>query len=122
MLDFAWIVQICSHVTMCKHQRAEHQNDIMYPTVLCWGNIFIRLKNHLKSWRTNWITWNFMVPHARTAIKQHVPYDLLDCWSPPGTVSYLNCMHSLLWDLFSSFYKLLKSFLFTQAWAESTSE
>src|SRR6218665_428509 len=62
---------------------------------------------------------DFVVPHARTAIKQHRTFSIVgpSLWNslPPE-------IRSLPWDLSSSFYKLLKTFIFARAWAGSTSE
>src|SRR6218665_1526565 len=62
---------------------------------------------------------DFVVPRARTAIKQHRAFSSVgpSLWNslPPE-------IRSLPRDLSSSFYKLLKTFIFARAWAESASE
>src|SRR6218665_1921918 len=62
---------------------------------------------------------DFVVPHARTAIKQHKAFSIVgpSVWNslPPE-------IRSLPPDLSSSFYKLLKTFIFARAWAGSASE
>ena len=49
--------------------------------------------------------FDFVVPHARTAIKQHEAFSIvgLSVWN-----SLRSEIRSLPWDLSSSFYKLLK--------------
>ena len=62
---------------------------------------------------------DFVVPHARTAIKQHRAFSIV---SPFAWNSVPSELRSLPQDLSSSFYKLLKTFIFTRAWAGRTSE
>jgi len=50
-----------------------------------------------------------VVPHARTAIKQHRAFSIV---GPSVWNSLPSEIHSLPRDLFSSFYKLLKTFIF----------
>src|SRR6218665_4006034 len=58
---------------------------------------------------------HFVVRHARTAIKQHRVFSIV---SP----SAWNGLRSLPRDLSSSFYKLLKTFIFARFWAGIASE
>src|SRR6218665_1034651 len=62
---------------------------------------------------------DFVVTHARTAIKQHRAFSIVgpSLWNslPPEICS-------LPRDLSSLFYKLLKTFIFARAWAGSASE
>ena len=60
---------------------------------------------------------DFVVPHARTAINQHGTFSIL---GPSAWNSLTSELHSLPQILSSSFYKLLKTFIF--AWAGSASE
>src|SRR6218665_4045849 len=62
---------------------------------------------------------DFVVPHARTAIKQHRAFSIV---GPSVWNSLPSEIRSLPRDLSSSFYKLLKTFIFVQAWAGSASE
>ena len=59
---------------------------------------------------------DFLVPHAHTAIKQHSAFSIV---GPSAWNSLPSELHSLQSDLSSSFYKLLKTFIFTRAWAGS---
>src|SRR6218665_2541386 len=62
---------------------------------------------------------DFVVPHARTTIKQHRAFSIVgpSAWnSLPSEIRYLPR------DLSSSFYKLLKTFIFAKTWARSASE
>src|SRR6218665_2556710 len=58
---------------------------------------------------------DFVVPHARTAIKQHRAFSIVGIVIPSE-------IRSLPRDLSSSFYKLLKTFIFARASAGSASE
>src|SRR6218665_2963947 len=60
---------------------------------------------------------NFVVPHARTAIKQHRVFSIV---GPSVWNSLPSEIRSLPRDLSSSFYKLLKTFIFT--WVGIASE
>src|SRR6218665_800038 len=62
---------------------------------------------------------DFVVPHARTAIKQHRAFSIV---GPSVWNSLPSEIRSLPRDLSSSFYKLLKTFIFARAWAGSASE
>jgi len=62
---------------------------------------------------------DFVVLHACTAIKQHRVFSIAGPSAWNGLPSELR---SLPRDLSSSFYKLLKTFIFTWAWAGSASE
>jgi len=62
---------------------------------------------------------DFVVPHAHTAFKQHRAFSIVGPSAWNGLSSEL-C--SLRWDLSSSFYNLLKVFIFARAWAGSASE
>src|SRR6218665_3257768 len=62
---------------------------------------------------------DFVVPHARTAIKQHKAFSFV---GPSFWNSLPSEIRSLPRDLSSSFYKLLKTFIFARAWAGSASE
>src|SRR6218665_3361123 len=62
---------------------------------------------------------DFVVPHARTAIKQHKVFSIV---GPSVWNSLPSEIRSLPRDLSSSFYKLLKTFIFARAWAGSASE
>src|SRR6218665_1333868 len=60
---------------------------------------------------------DFAVPHARTAIKHHRAFSIVGtsaCNSLPSEVRRLPR------DLSSFFYKLLNTFIFALAWAESS--
>src|SRR6218665_1554599 len=54
---------------------------------------------------------DFVIPHARKAIKQHRSFS---AWN-----SLPSELRSLPRDLFSSFFKLLKTFIFPWAWRTS---
>src|SRR6218665_99182 len=56
---------------------------------------------------------DFVVPHARTAIKQHRAFSIV---GPSVWNSLPSEIRSLPQDLSSSFYKLLKTFIFARAW------
>ena len=62
---------------------------------------------------------DFVVPHARTAIKQHRAFSIV---GPSVWNSLPSEIRSLPRDLSSSFYKLLKTFIFARDWAGSASE
>src|SRR6218665_2343960 len=62
---------------------------------------------------------DFVVPHARTAIKQHRAFSIV---GPSVWNSLPSEIRSLPRDLSSSFYKLLKTFIFARVWAGSASE
>src|SRR6218665_617952 len=62
---------------------------------------------------------DFVVPHARTAIKQHRAFSIV---GPSVWNSLPSEIRSLPRDLSSSFYKLLKIFNFVRAWSGSASE
>src|SRR6218665_311758 len=59
---------------------------------------------------------DFVVPHARTAIKQHRAFSIVgsSAWN-----SLASEIRSLPRDLSSSFYQLLKTFIFTRGWCVS---
>src|SRR6218665_1635379 len=61
----------------------------------------------------------FLMPQARTAIKQHRAFSTV---GPSAWNSLPSELRSLPRDLSSLFYKLLKTFTFALAWAESASE
>ena len=56
---------------------------------------------------------DFVVPHTRTSIKQHKAFSIV---GPSAWNSLPSELRSLPRDLPSSFYKLLKTFIFAQAW------
>ena len=56
---------------------------------------------------------DFVVPHARTAIKQYRAFSIV---GPSDWSDLPSELHSLPQDLSSFFYKLLKTFIFTRAW------
>src|SRR6218665_325122 len=62
---------------------------------------------------------DFVVPHARTAIKQHTAFSIV---GPSVWNSLPSEIRSFPRDLSSSFYKLLKTLIFARAWAGSASE
>src|SRR6218665_1573098 len=62
---------------------------------------------------------DFVVPHARIPIKQHRAF-LIVC--PSVWNSLPSEIRSPPRDLSSSFYKILKTFIFARAWAGSASE
>jgi len=62
---------------------------------------------------------DFVVPRARTATRQKRAFSIV---GPSVGNGLLSDLRSLLEDLSSSFYKLLKTLLFDRAWAESASE
>ena len=62
---------------------------------------------------------DFEVPHIRTAIKQLRAFSIV---GPSTWNSLPSEIRSLPRDLSSSFYKLLKTFIFAEAWAGSASE
>src|SRR6218665_2671123 len=62
---------------------------------------------------------DFVVPQARTTIKQHKAFSIV---GPSVWNSLPSEIRSLPRDLSSSFYKLLKTFIFALAWAGSASE
>src|SRR6218665_35977 len=64
-------------------------------------------------------TGDFVVPHASTAIKQHRAFSIV---GPSVWNNFPSEIRSLPRDLSSSFYKLLKTFIFARAWAGSASE
>ena len=57
---------------------------------------------------------DFMVAHARTAIKQHRAFSIV---GPSVWNSLPSEIRSLPRDLSSSFYRLLKTFIVARAWA-----
>src|SRR6218665_2480401 len=61
---------------------------------------------------------DFVVPRARTATIQKRAFSIVGPFVWNGLPSDLR---SLQRDLYSSFYKLLKTLLFARAWAESAS-
>src|SRR6218665_3807685 len=83
--------------------------ELFIPTSSCTGRQTLRSASR----------GDFVVPHARTAIKQHRAFAIVgpSLWNslPPE-------IRSLPRDLSSSFYKLLKTFIFARAWAGSASE
>jgi len=62
---------------------------------------------------------DFVVHHARTASKQHKAFSIV---GPSAWNSLPSEIRSVPRDLSSSFYKLLKTFIFAYAWAGSASE
>src|SRR6218665_2836330 len=62
---------------------------------------------------------DFVVPHARTAIKQHKAFSIA---GPSVWNSLPSEIRSLPRDLSSSFHKRLKTFIFVRAWAGSAPE
>src|SRR6218665_60510 len=62
---------------------------------------------------------DFVVPHARTAIKQHRAFSIVGSSVQNSLPSEIR---SLPQELSSSFYKLLKTFIFARAWAGSASQ
>src|SRR6218665_2678659 len=62
---------------------------------------------------------DFVVPHARMALKQHRALSIVGPFAWNGLPSELR---SLPRNLSSTFYKLLKTFIFARAWAGSASE
>src|SRR6218665_616 len=62
---------------------------------------------------------DFVVPHSRTPIKQHRAFSIV---GPSVWNSLPSEIRSLPRDLSSSFYKLLKTFIFGRAWAGTASE
>ena len=62
---------------------------------------------------------DIVVPQVRTAIKQHMAFLTVGASAWNRLQSELR---SLPWDLSSSFFTLLKIFLFTRTWAGSASE
>src|SRR6218665_697788 len=62
---------------------------------------------------------DFLVPHACTAIKQHRAFSIV---CPSALNSLPSELSSLPRDLSSSFYKLLETFVFARALADSASE
>jgi len=57
-----------------------------------------------------------VIPHAHTAIKQHRAFSIV---GPSAWTSLPSELCSLPQDLSSSFYRLLKTCLFAQAWSTS---
>jgi len=57
--------------------------------------------------------------YVRTAIKQHRDFSIV---GPSAWNSFPSELRSLPRELSSSFYKLLKTFIFAGAWAGSASE
>jgi len=62
---------------------------------------------------------DFVVPHARVSIKQYRDFSIV---GPSAWNSLPSELRSLPRDLSSSFYKLLKTFIFALDWTGSTSE
>src|SRR6218665_3630609 len=62
---------------------------------------------------------DFVVHHARTAFKQHRAFSIV---GPSAWNTLPSEICSLPQDLSSSFYKLLKTFIFVGVWAGSASE
>src|SRR6218665_446603 len=62
---------------------------------------------------------DFVVPRARTATRQNRAFSIV---GPSVWNGLPSDLHSLPWDLSSSFYKLLKTLPFGRAWAGSASE
>src|SRR6218665_1311453 len=62
---------------------------------------------------------DFLVPRARTAIKQHRAFSIV---GPSAWNSLPSQLRSLPRDLSSSFCKLFKTFIFARAWAGGASE
>src|SRR6218665_2542957 len=98
------------NIALCPWHCAYLLIGTFYPDfVLHWLNNFFALPPEVI----------FVVPHARTAIKQHRAFSIVgrSVWN-----SLPSEIRSLPRDLSSSFYKLLKTFIFARAWAGSASE